>query len=245
MNESDFDEFRNQLGRELHEAAGRQVDQRASGSKRNNRIRVGVVIGLLLTLLSFGAVSFLGPESVAADVFLINRQDGQIRVDVVGLVNNPESAVNQLRAEAGVTATIDAVPSPPALVGRILTVETTISEVSFEIGPTGVSEIVFDEDFRGTLSIEFGSFSDSLPETYCAVLWGRTAADTVDIVGVSANQVRFQQIGEDLALREVAGPEEVNPEYRLVEILLIDGGDTAVVLYAADPSAIPRTAECQ
>ena len=67
----------------------------------------------------------------------------------------------------------------------------------------------------------------------------------MDIVGVSANQVRFQQIGEDLALREVAGPEEVNPEYRLVEILLIDGGDTAVVLYAADPSAIPRTAECQ
>ena len=135
--------------------------------------------------------------------------------------------------------------SPPALAGRILTVETSDSEVSFTIASTGVSEIVLDEDFEGTLAIEFGSTAESLPETYCAALWGRTAADTIDFVDASARVVRYQVLGDDLNVREVADADDVDPDYQLAEITLLDGGDTAVVLYAADLSVLPRTLECQ
>lgn len=246
MNESSsFDDFRDELRHELHQAAGRRIADRTAAVERNRTLRAGLLVALLLTLVSFGALSFLGPDSAAANVFLIARDDGQIRLNVVGLIDNADAAEEQLLAEAGVAATIDAVESPPALIGRILTVGSSDGEVSFAIGPTGVSEIILEEDFEGTLSIEFGSADDSLPDTYCAALWGRTAAETLDIVGVSASQVRYQLVGIDLAVREVATAEEVNPEYRLVEITLIDRGDAAIVLYAADPAVFPRTVECQ
>lgn len=113
-------DHRDRLRAELLAAAHRQGRPTPADRSALRRTAPLLAAAALLSVVAIG--SMLRTDPVGAEVFRIDeRSDGTVVIEVIGAVKDPEMAAAQLEA-AGFSATLEPVPTPASLVGRIVAV---------------------------------------------------------------------------------------------------------------------------
>lgn len=251
----DLETFQDRLGRELVTAAARRS---AASTAKRGPTRLPTPWPAALTMAAaviavalIGAVA-LRPQPAVADVFVITRAGGAIRLDVVDIVTEPGRVEQQLATEAGLDAELDAVPAAPELVGHFLRAEFESAvrpEVGFEGG--SIATVTLPPGFSGRVRLVYGraaepgeTYTATVTDPSCAGLWASTAGESLELTAELGSTVRYETIDPDNQRDVDVAPTAIDPTYKLVDITSVSETEV-VVTYAADLDAIPRDRNCR
>ncbi len=180
---SDLEQFKNELGDQLVLAARRR-NEKAASSPLPRRPRVVPIAATALVLVLGSALSsFFRSDTANAEVFEITSSDRLIRLEIVDLIGDTDASEEQLRREVGLESDFIAVPTDPALVGRIVALGTTGSVLSnARPGADGyISAIELPSALGGSLTISFGRsalagerYEATTTHPRCAEFFGQT-----------------------------------------------------------------------
>ncbi|MCQ3807747.1 MAG: hypothetical protein OXB92_11385 [Acidimicrobiaceae bacterium] len=244
----DLCDFERQLGEELRAAAYRRIEASDTRPVARRWFRVcatGLAAIVVLALAGFVIVD-LRPQPVSAHPFKIIRLTNEIHLEIIDLLEDPRAAEEELKEELGIDIAFVAVPTPPELLNEIRSVissGTTTAAVVFD--EAGRSErIILPKEIDGRLVIQYGR--EALPgERYlynvtspiCRELWGRTPRESLAHIGTLAPDIRYDTIDPHYNYRSDMVPEDINPDYRLIDALFL-AEDELLVVYSAHLDAL-------
>jgi hypothetical protein len=184
--------------------------------------------------------SLLRSDPVGAEVFRIETlSDGTVVIDVISAIKDPDLAAAELDA-AGFTVTLEAVPTPESLVGRIVAAAAEPApgnqdpNLATEIDDQRVVQLRAEPGTLGTVTIFYGRpaaagelyiANDTVPG--CAEFAGRQVTDEIRqrIIDDYGPRIRWKDLGPPL--REIQG-DEVDADAVVVSIIGLSS-DAALV----------------
>ena len=244
----DLSDFEQQLGEELRTAAYRRIEARDTRPVAQRWFAVsatGLAAIVVLALAAFVIVD-LRPQPASAHPFKIIRLTNEIHLEIIDLVGDPRAAEEELKEELGIDIEFVAVPAPPELLNEVrdvISTGTTTATVIFD--EAGRSKrIILPKEIDGKLIIQYGreallgeQYLYSITSPICRELWGRTPLESLAHIGTLALDVRYDTIDSDYNYRSDIAPTDINPEYRLIDILFLSR-DELLVVYAAHLDAL-------
>ena len=244
LDTSDFP-FLDRLGRHLQEAA---VERIAVAQPQRQRHRRRVFAVSLTGVLAVVAASLvvLWPRAEPAKAFTISRTDGIVRVEVSNLVTDPEAATAQLQ-EAGVNATLQAVPVPDELVGHVVSLSVFGGiEVEVTRGNTGIT--AFEVDGTGSFVIHYGRpaaegerYDVTQSSLYCAAWRDRRVADLRSEIESLIETIRWQMFNSsDYRLTEVPQPDA----NAFVQDVIPLSTQESIIIVSDQQDSLPTTGGC-
>ncbi len=244
LDTSDFP-FLDRLGRHLQQAA----IERVTVSQRQRRRQRSAVVAMSLTgvlALVAATVVILWPHAEPARAFTIARADGIVRVEVSNLVTDPEAATAQLQ-DAGVNATLRAVPVPDELVAHVVSLSVFGGiEVEVTRGNTGVT--AFEVDGTGSFVIQYGrpaaegeTYEATQSSLYCAAWRDRRVGDLRSEIESSIETIRWQMFNtSNYRLTEVPQPDA----NAFVQDVIPLSTQESIIIVSDQQDSLPTTGEC-
>ncbi len=222
-------DHRDHLRNELVRAARRRLQPATSDRFPARRVVPVLAAAALLVVVALG--SLLRSDPVGAEVFRIETlSDGTVVIEVISAIKDPELAAAELDA-AGFTVTLEAVPTPESLVGRIVAAAAEPApgnqdpKLSTEIDDQRVVQLRAEPGTLGTVTILYGRpaaagelyiANDTVPG--CAELAGQQVTDEIRqrIIDDYGPRIRWKDLGPPL--REIQG-DEVDAEAVVISII--------------------------
>lgn len=222
-------DHRNHLRNELVRAARRRQQPATSDRFPVRRVVPVLAVAALLVVVALG--SLLRSDPVGAEVFRIETlDDGTVVIEVISAIKDPERAAAELDA-AGFTVSLEAVPTPESLVGRIVAAAAEPApgnqdpNLSTEIDDQRVVRLRAEPGTLGTVTILYGRpagagelyiANDTVPG--CAELAGRPVTDEIRqrIIDDYGPRIRWKDLGPPL--REIRA-DEVDSDAVVVSII--------------------------
>jgi len=239
-------DHRSHLRNELVRAARRRQQPATPDRFNLRRVVPALAVGALVVVVALS--SLLRSNPAGAEVFRIETlDDGTVVIDVLSAIKDPDRAAAELDA-AGFTVTLEAVPTPESLVGRIVAASaepapgTRDPALSSEIDEQRVVQLRAEPETLGTVTINYGRSAaegelyiatDTVPG--CSELAGRQVTDKVrqQIIDDYGPRIRWKDLGPPL--REITA-EQIDDEAVVVQIIglsseaaLVTVGETAEV----------------
>ncbi|HAS08969.1 MAG TPA: hypothetical protein DCS55_00360 [Acidimicrobiaceae bacterium] len=239
-------DHRSHLRNELVRAARHRQEPATSDRFALRRFAPILAVAALLVVAAVG--SLLRSDPVGAEVFRIETlSDGTVVIDVISAIKDPERAAAELDA-AGFAVSLEAVPTPESLVGRIVAAAAEPApgnqdpNLSTEIDDQRVVQLRAEPGTLGTVTIFYGRpagagelyvANDTVPG--CAELAGRQVTDEIRqrIIDDYGPRIRWKDLGPPL--REITA-EQIDDEAVVVQIIglsseaaLVTVGETAEV----------------
>ena len=243
----DLSDFEQQLGRELRAAAYRRMqapDSRPPVHRwRPISLAAATIVVLALAVFVFTEIR---PQPAAAHPFKIIYLESEIHLEIVDLVSDPRAAEQELHNELGIEVEFVAVPAPSELVSQFLGVAstgTTTARVAFD--EAGRSErVILPPDVDGTLIVEYGRearpgerYHYNVTSPACHQLWAKTPRQAAASLAELAENIRNDTIDFDYSYASGVAPAEVDPDYRLIDIVFL-AQDEALVVFSAHLDAL-------
>ena len=240
----DLSDFEHQLGRELEAAARRRIQAR--GSRRRNRVLLTATAAIAVLAVAALVLSSLRAHPAAAHPFRIVYLDEEIHLEIVDLVEDPHAAERQLQDELGIDVELVALPAPPELVDQVVGAAssgTTAALVIFD--DAGRTErIVLPRRVDGTLTIHYGRdarpgehYHVNITSPACRELWATTPQQAAARLAELADRIRYDTIDPDHRQASDVAPAEIDPHYRLIDIVFL-AQDEALVVFSARLDAL-------
>ena len=239
-------DHRHHLRNEPVRAARRRQHPATSDRFALRRVAPILAVAALLVVAAVG--SLLRSDPVGAEVFRIETlSDGTVVIDVISAIKDPELAAAELDA-AGFTVSLEAVPTPESLVGRIVAASAEPvpgnqdPNLSTEIDDQRVVQLRAGPGTLGAVTIFYGrsaaegelyTANDTVPG--CADLAGQQVTDEIRqrIIDDYGPRIRWKDLGPPL--REIQ-EDEVDADAVVVQIIglssdaaLVTVGETAEV----------------
>lgn len=225
MGEDPLDTFQRELRGQLVAAARTQATAPV-GVQRVPALAIRVAaVAAVAALLSIGFV-LVRPSEALADVFEITRRDNEVILEVVDLVEDPDSIIQQLSSDLDLEARVEAVPVPDQMIGEIIAVGSLGSlEPTIEESADGtVSTIRLPVDGGGPLIFEYGreanvdeEYAATRPDPSCADFVGRTVSDARADLLDAAGTVQFESVNSDGSVTEELNINNVDPNAIVVQ----------------------------
>ena len=202
--------FLDRLGRHLHDAA----IERATVPQRQRQRSPVLAMSLAGVLAVIAAtLVILWPRAEPAQAFTITRTNGTVRVEVSNLVTNPDAAKAQLQ-DAGLNASLRAVPVPDGLVGYVVSLEVH-GDFEVEVTRENGGVTAFEVEGTGFFVIEYGrpaadgeTYVATQSSPYCAAWRGQRVGDLHLEIENSLETIRWQMFNtSDYRLTEVQQPD--------------------------------------
>ena len=240
----DLSDFERQLGRELEAAARRRIQAR--GSRRRNRVLLTATAAIAVLAVAALVLASLRAQPVAAHLFRIVYLDEEIHLEIVDLVEDPHAAERHLQDELGIDVELVALPAPPELVDQVVGAAgtgTTAAVVIFD--DAGRSErVVLPRRVDGTLTIHYGRearpgerYHVNITSPACRELWATTLRQAAARLAELADRIRYDTIDPDYRQASDVAPTQVDPDYRLIDIMFL-ADDEALVVFSAHLDAL-------
>ncbi len=208
-NTSEFP-FLDRLGRHLHDAA----IERSTVPRRQGHRSPALAMSLAGVLAVVAAtLVILWPRAEPAQAFTITQTNGTVRVEVSNLVTDPDAATAQLQ-DAGLDASLRAVPVPDGLVGYVVSLDV-YDDLEVEMTRNNRGVTAFEVEGTGFFVVEYGRYAED-GETYvatqsslhCAAWRGRHVGDMRIEIENSLGTIRWQMFNtSDNQLTEVQQPD--------------------------------------
>ena len=243
----DISDFERQLGQELKAAGYRRLQARSSNLQarrwRPAALTAAVAAATLVAVLAFAG---LRPQAATAHLFRVVYLDNEIRLDVIDVVEDPRSAEQQLHDELGVAVEFVAQPAPPELVDQVVAVSSTgTTNVQPVFGDDGRAEsFVLPREIDGQLSIHYGrqahpgeDYAVTVTSPLCHELWAQTPQQTAARLAELSDNIRYNTVDPDYRHEPDVTPDDIDPGYRLVDIMYLSQ-DQLLVVYAAHLDAL-------
>ena len=235
----DLSDFEHQLGLELEAAARRRIQSR--GSRRRNRALLTATAAIAVLAVAALVLSSLRAQPAAAHPFRIVHLDDDIHLEIVDLVEDPHAAERQLRDELGIDVELVARPAPPELVDQVVgaaSTGTTAALVIFD--DAGRSErVVLPRRIDGTLTIHYGRearpgehYHVNITSPACRELWATTPQQAAARLAELADRIRYDTIDADHRHTSDVAPTQIDPHYRLIDIMYLAQNEILVVFSA-------------
>ena len=235
----DLSDFEHQLGLELEAAARRRIQSR--GSRRRNRALLTATAAIAVLAVAALVLSSLRTQPAAAHPFRIVHLDDEIHLQIVDLVEDPHAAERQLRDGLGIDVELVARPAPPELVDQVVgaaSTGTTAPLVIFD--DAGRSErVVLPRRVDGTLTIHYGSaarpdehYHANITSPACRELWATTPQQAAARLAELADRIRYDTIDADHRQTSDVAPTQIDPHYRLIDIMYLAQNEILVVFSA-------------
>ena len=210
MNSPDASEipFLDRLGRHLHDAA---IKRSAAPRRHRSPLPAMSLAGVLAVVAVILVI--LWPRAESAQAFTITQTNGTVRVEVSNIVTNPDAATAQLR-DAGLDATLQAVPVPAELVGRVVSLSLQDdAEVEMTRNSKGIT--TFEVLKTGLIIVEYGrraadgeTYVATQSSPYCAVWRDQRVGDIRFEIENSHETIRWQMFNtSDNKLTEIQQPD--------------------------------------
>lgn len=239
-NSSEFP-FLDRLGQHLHNAA---IER--STVPRRHRSPVGAMS--LAGALAVIAVTLviLWPQADSAQAFTITQTNGTVRVEVSNLVTDPDAATAQLR-DAGLNASLRAVPVPEELVGYVVSLNLADGvEVEMTRNNTGVT--AFEVEGSGFFVVEYGrraadgeTYVATQSSLHCAAWRDQRVGDILAEIESSIEVPRWQMVNAStLQLTEVPGPDS----NAFVQDVVTLSAKESIIIMSDKKQSFPTTGEC-
>ena len=243
----DISDFERQLGQELKAAGYRRLQARSSNLQarqwRPAALTAAVAAATLVAVLAFAG---LRPSAATAHPFRVVYLDNEIRLDVIDVVEDPRSAEQELQDELGVEVEFVARPAPPELVDQVVSVSSTgTTDVQPVFGDDGRAErFVLPREIDGQLSIHYGrqaqtgeDYDITITSPVCHELWAQAPRQAAARLAELSDNIRYNTVDSDYRHQTDVTPDDIDPGYRLVDIMFLSR-DELLVVYAAHLDAL-------
>lgn len=243
----DISDFERQLGRELRAAGYRRLQARSPDLQirrwRPVALTAAVATATLVAVLAFAG---LRPPAATAHPFKVVYLEDEIRLDVIDVVEDPRSAEQELQDELGVDVEFVALPAPPELVDQVVSVSSTgTTDVQPVFGDDGRAErFVLPREIDGRLSIHYGrqaqpgeDYDVTITSPVCHELWAQTPQQAAARLAELSDNIRYTTVDSDYRHESDVTPDDIDPGYRLVDIMFLSQ-DELLVVYAAHLDAL-------
>ena len=244
----DLSDFEQQLGRELQAAAHRRIEAGHTGllARHRSRVPLAVAAAIAAVVIGWAVFASLRPGPAIAHPFEIVYLDNEIHLEIVDLVHDPRASERELADELGIEVEFVAVPVPAELIGQFVGVAssgTTAARVIFDA--TGRSErVVLPHDVDGELIIRYGRearpgerYHINITSPVCGEVWAMTPRQASARLAELAEHVRYDTFDSDYNYAADVAPAEVDPDYRLIDTILLSQNELLVV-YSAHLDAL-------
>lgn len=237
-------DHRSHLRDELVRAARRRQQPVTPDRFHLRRVVPVLAVGALVVVVALS--SLLRSDPAGAEVFRIETlDDGTVVIDVLSAIKDPDRAAAELDA-AGFTVTLEAVPTPESLVGRIVAAAAEPApgnqdpNLSTEIDDQRVVQLRAEPGTLGTVTLLYGRpaaagelyiANDTVPG--CAELAGRRVTDEVrqQIIDDYGPRIRWQDLGPPV--REIR-VDEIDTDAVVVSIIGLSS-EAALVIVGERP----------
>ena len=198
-------------------------------------------------------LALFGPGAAVAGPFKVVCLEHEVHLEIVDLVTDPRAAERQLRDELGISVEFSARPAPPELVGHVVAVAgtgTTTARVVFD--DTGRSErIVLPRKIDGALTVYYGRnaragerYHATVTSSVCIELWAMSPQQAQERLVGLADHIRYDTIDADYNHNSDVALAEVDPDYRLIDVMYLSSAELLVV-YSAHLDALgPERPNC-
>ena len=243
----DISDFEQQLGRELRAAGYRRLQARSSDLQdrrwRPVALTAAVAAATLVAVIAFAG---LRPPAATAHPFKVVYLEDEIRLDVIDVVEDPRSAEQELQDELDVEVEFVARPAPAELVDQVVFVSSTgTTNVQPVFGDDGRAErFVLPREIDGQLSIHYGrqaqpgeDYDATITSPVCHELWAQTPRQAAARLAQLSDNIRYNTVDTDYRHESDVTPDDVDPSYRLVDIMFLSQ-DQLLVIYAAHLDAL-------
>ena len=169
-----------------------------------------------------------------------------IVLGAVGGLEDPRSAERELQDELGVDVEFVARPAPPELVDQVVSVSSTgTTNAQPVFGDDGRAErFVLPREIDGQLSIHYGrqaqpgeDYDVTITSPVCHELWAQAPRQTAARLAELSDNIRYNTVDSDYRHHTDVTPDDVDPGYRLVDIMFLSQ-DELLVVYAAHLDAL-------
>ena len=235
----DLSDFEHQLGLELEAAARRRIQSR--GSRRRNRALLTATAAIAVLAVAALVLSSLRAQPAVAHPFQIVHLDDEIHLEIVDLVKDPHAAERQLRDGLGIDVELAARPAPPELVDQVVgaaSTGTTAALVIFDDAGRG-ERVVLPRRVDGTLTIHYGRearpgehYHVNITSPACRELWATTPQQATARLAALADRIRYDTIDADHHHTSDVAPTQIDPHYRLIDIMYLAQNEALVVFSA-------------
>lgn len=243
----DISDFERQLGQELRSAGYRRLQARSS-NLQDRRWRPAALTAAVAaaTLVAVLALAGLRAPAATAHPFKVVYLDNEIRLEVIDVVEDPRPAEQELQDELGVEVEFVAQPAPPELVDQVVAVSSTgTTNVQPVFGDDGRAEsFVLPPEIDGQLSIHYGrqaqpgeDYAATITSPVCHELWAQTPRQAAARLAELSDNIRYNTVDPDYRHQTDVTPHDIDPSYRLVDIMFMSQ-DQLLVVYAAHLDAL-------
>lgn len=243
----DISDFERQLGRELRAAGYRRLQARSPDLQIRRWRPVALTAAVAaMTLVAVLAFAGLRPPAATAHPFKVVYLEDEIRLDVIDVVEDPRSAEQELQDELGVDVAFVALPAPPELVDQVVSVSSTgTTDVQPVFGDDGRAErFVLPREIDGRLSIHYGrqaqpgeDYDVTITSPVCHELWAQAPRQAAARLSELSDSIRYNTVDSDYKHEPDVTPDDIDPGYRLVDIMFLSQ-DELLVVYAAHLDAL-------
>ena len=235
--------FLDRLGRHLHDAAFERtaVPQR----QRHRSPALAMSFAGVLAVVAATLV-ILWPRAEPAQAFTITQTDGTVRVEVANLVTDPDAATAQLQ-DAGLNATLQAVPVPDGLVGYVVSLSLSDGgEVEITRDTRGVT--AFEVERAGDFVVHYGrpaadgeTYIATQASLHCAAWRGRRVGDIRSEIENTLETIRWQMFNtSDNRLTEIQEPYA----NAFVQIVVPLSTRESIIVLSDQENSLPSNGEC-
>lgn len=243
----DISDFERQLGRELTAAGHRRLQARRSDFRIRRWRPVALTAAVAAaTLVTMFTIAGLRPPAATAHPFKVVYLEHEIRLDVVDVVKDPRTDEQNLRDELGVDVEFVALAAPGELVDQIVSVSSTgTTNVVPVSGDDGRAEtFVLPREIDGQLSIHYGRLAQpgedydvTITSPVCLEVWAQNPQQAAPRLAELSDNIRYNTVDSDYRHKSDVTPDDIDPGYRLVDIMFLSEHELLVV-YAAHLDAV-------
>ena len=233
--------FVDRLGRHLQNAA----IERSAAPKRNRSPVPAMALAGALAILAVALV-ILWPQAESAQAFTITETNGIVRVEVSTLVTDPDAATAQLQ-DAGLNATLQAVPVPENLVGYVVSLGLA-DGVEVEIARDSNGVTAFEVAGTGSFVVQYGrrttdgeTYVATQSSLYCAAWRDQRVGDILTEIESSIEVLRWQMVdASTLQLTELGEPTA----NAFVQDVIPISARESIIIMSDEANSFPTTGEC-
>ncbi len=251
---SDLQQFKDDLGQELVDAAKRMNQQPAPSPTglRTHPVAIFAFAAIILVIVLIGLPRLTRMPSAEADDVSILYLEDQLRIRVSDIVANPDEVAAKLQDEFGIQAEFIPIPVGPDLVGTVSSFGSPgMVEPKAEVSSDRlVNTIILPKGFAGVLIVDYGVpakpgelYQASLTDKRCSQLYGQTIEESLDEVLRLGSSIRFDTSEADYSSRLDVDHETIPAHYRLSDFFALSD-DSYLVTYAEDLEREYRDPNC-
>lgn len=251
---NDLQQFKNDLGQELVDAARRNNQQQTSPTTglRAHPVAVISFAAVVLVAALVGLPRLNSLQTAEADNLSIAYLEDRLEIRVSDIVDHPDELTAKLQDEFGIKVQLIPVPVDPRLIGTVSSFGTPgMVEASAETNSEGlVQTIILPAGFAGILIVDYGVpagpgeiYNSTLTDERCRQLYGQTIGESLSRVLKLGSSVRFDTYDADYSSRLDIDHQTIPANYRLSDVFPLSD-NSYIVTYAEDLEKEPRHPNC-